>query len=126
MPLAQPKVSCLQGFTVSALNLGALTEYLEIILDIDQELQLLIGTFVIVRTTQFWTTLRCIIEVYGATFFVLMFNGTVKRNVAWVSVLCAFFSIYPSRIATFMSRAEDMSLGMPICSCQSVCVVRCD
>ena len=36
----------------------------------------------IVRTTQFWTTLRCIIEnveVYGATFFVLMFNGTGRE-----------------------------------------------
>ena len=58
------------------------TEYLEIILDIVQEQQLLIGTFVIDSTKQFWSTLRCIIEnveVYGATFFVVMFNSNGRE-----------------------------------------------
>ena len=85
----------------------------------------------IVRTTQFWTTLRCIIEnveVYGATLFVLVFNGTgceAQRRLGFGAV-CLFQYLYKHRYLYEQSHSEDVSLSVPICSCQSVCVVRCD
>ena len=105
-------------------DLPKLSQNIEIILDIVQEQQLLIGTFVIDSTKQFWSTLHCIIEnveVYGATFFVLMFNGTgreAQRRLGFGAV-CLFQYLYKSyRYLYEQSHSEDMSLSMPICSSQ--------